>query len=380
MTKQNTNGASSASMTRRLILQATASSLAMPLVTKSTLAWAEEKLAGSGEVVVQTFGGSYTEGFRRYVHDPFTKATGIKVVDVVADIADPQVMAMSRAGRVDWDIAQVSIVSYLGMHATGMFVPIDYKLWDQESLKGVPPSARLEAGALLYSTATVLAYDERAFPQGGPKNWFDFWDVKKFPGPRGLSVINPWRTLTFALVAAGVAPNNIWPLTDDKLDRAFEKLNEIKPHITKWWNAGGEPTQLLINREYAMTSVYDGRVLSAMKQGAPIKFIWDGADLAGSTVGVILKGSPNTGNAQKFIAFMNRAQIAAGVTQGTGYSAPNSHQLEHLPADLIPLLSVNPENAAKTIIEDSNWLAAKRADGKSNSDYIQERWLKWRTA
>ena len=75
MTKQNTNGALSASMTRRLILQATASSLAMPLVTKSTLAWAEEKLAGSGEVVVQTFGGSYTEGFRRYVHDPFTKAT-----------------------------------------------------------------------------------------------------------------------------------------------------------------------------------------------------------------------------------------------------------------------------------------------------------------
>lgn len=128
-----------------------------------------------------------------------------------------------------------------------------------------------------------------------------------------------------------------------------------------------------------MTSVYDGRVLSAIRQGAPFKFVWDGADVV-STVGVILKGSPNTANAQKLIAFMNRAEIAAGVTQGTGYSAPNTNQLKYLPDDLVPLLSVNPENAAKTIIEDSAWLAAKRSDGKSNADYIQERWLKWRTA
>ncbi|MEY9104543.1 hypothetical protein ABH999_000739 [Bradyrhizobium yuanmingense] len=31
---------------------------------------------------------------------------------------------------------------------------------------------------------------------------------------------------------------------DDKIDRALKKLDEIKPHITKWWTARGEPIQL----------------------------------------------------------------------------------------------------------------------------------------
>lgn len=248
MTTRKSTDPSQHSISRRSILKASAASLAVPFVATTTTAWAQERLAGTGEVIVHSFGGSFTEALRRYVHDPFTKATGIKVVDVVADVADPQVMAMSRAGRVDWDIAKVASAGYLEMHAAGMFAPIDYNLWDKESLEGVPPRARLEDGAVVYSTATVLAYDERAFPKGGPKNWADFWDIKKFPETRGLSVVNPWSTVAFALVAAGVAPNDIWPLTDDKLDRAFAKLNEIKPHITKWWNSGGEPPQLLINR------------------------------------------------------------------------------------------------------------------------------------
>ncbi|MGY4408401.1 spermidine/putrescine-binding protein [Bradyrhizobium sp. LB7.1] len=273
----------------------------------------------------------------------------------------------------------MSTVTYPQMHASGMFVPIDYTLWDQESLAGVPSRARLEDAVVLYSTSTVLAYDERVFPKGGPKNWADFWDVKRFPGPRGLGTLNSWRTISCALAAAGIPPDHIWPLTDDKLDRAFEKLDEIKPHITKWWTAGGEPPQLLINREYAMTSAYDGRVLSSVRQGAPIKFVWEHAVLALSPVGVILKGGPNTANAQKLLAFWNRAQIAAAFTQAVGYPAPNTNQLKYLPPDLIPLLSVNPQNASKTIIEDFNWLAAKRSDGKSNLEYIQEQWLKWRS-
>ncbi|MBT1516785.1 hypothetical protein KIP88_40995 [Bradyrhizobium sp. SRL28] len=92
----------------------------------------------------------------------------------------------------------------------------------------------------------------------------------------------------------------------------------------------------------------------------------------------VLKGGPNTQNAQKLIAFVNRAQIAAGSTLGIGYPGPNTNQLHHLPPDLVPLLSINEENASKLVVEDSAWLAAKRPDGKSNSDHIQERWLAWR--
>jgi putative spermidine/putrescine transport system substrate-binding protein/mannopine transport system substrate-binding protein len=377
MSEQDDSGQSRRCVNRRLLLQSTAALLSVPLIAKATTAWAQEKLAGSGEVVVFSFGGSFTEAARRFVHDPFTKATGIKVVDVTADFPEPSVRAMFRAGKVDWDTADVAAANYPAMHEAGMFVPIDYSLWDQESLEGTPPHTRLKDAVVAFSSAIVLAYDQRVFPKEGPQNWVDFWDVKKFPGPRGLLAPEAKRNIPFALLADGVASKDIWPLTDDKLDRAFKKLDEIKPHIVKWWTAGGEAPQLLINREYAMTSAYDGRLIGPIRQGAPIKMVWYGAYLV-PTYATILKGGPNTLNAQKLIAFKNRAQIAAGYTQGTGYPGPNTNQLKYLPPDLIPLLSVNPENASKAIVEDTAWLAAKRPDGKTNLEYLQERWLSWR--
>ncbi|MDF0498651.1 ABC transporter substrate-binding protein [Bradyrhizobium yuanmingense] len=377
MTKQAFSGHSNRRLNRRSLLQLAAASLSMPFVTKTTTAWAQEKLAGSGEVVVFGYGGSFTQGMRKYVYDPFTKATGINVVDVVADVAQAQMTAMFRAGKVDWDIAYIRPDRYPEMHQAGWFVPIDYSLWDDESLTGLPANTRLVDAVVAYQTVLGLGYDERAFPKGGPQSWADFWDVKKFPGSRGLLAIEGRYTIPAALVAAGVPPKNVWPLTDDKLDRAFAKLDEIKPHITKWWTAGGEPAQLLINREYAVTSIYDGRAMSAIKSGAPIKFIFDGGEMI-QLYQAILKGGPNTTNAQKFLAFMNRAQIAAGYTQGTGYSSPNTNQLKYLPPEMVKQVTANPENTANVALEDSAWLAAKRPDGKTNGDYLQERWLAWR--
>lgn len=362
---------------RRNLLQAAAAAMAVPAIARVGTAFAQEKLSGSGEVVVYSYGGSFTEGARRYVFDPFTKATGIKVVDVVADFSEPQIRAMFRAGRVDWDTAYVSSTNYPAMSESGMFEPIDYNLWDQESLQGTAPDTRLKDAVVSYGVAMVLAHDQRVFPNGGPKNWVDFWDTKKFPGPRGLFSQFARYGIEAALLAGGLAHKDFWPLTDEKIDRAFKKLDEIKPHITKWWSAGGESAQLLANGELSLASTFDGRAISAIRRGAPIKFVWDGAYLSYSYL-TVLKGGANTANAQKLIAFLNRAQIAAGWTEGTNNPGPNTNQLKYLPADLLPLLSINPENSSKVILQDSAWLAAKRSDGKTNNDYLEERWLTWR--
>ncbi|MGY4408227.1 spermidine/putrescine-binding protein [Bradyrhizobium sp. USDA 3315] len=163
-------------------------------------------------------------------------------------------------------------------------------------------------------------------------------------------------------------------MTDDKIDRALKKLDEIKPHIAKCWAAGGEPIQLLINREYALTSAPDGRALAGIKQGVPIRMVWDGAHIS-DNCWVIVRGGPNSANAQKFIAFVSRAEMAAAFTQGTGYPGPNLSQLKYLPAELVPLIGISPDNAAKTVRHDITWYLEKRPDGKTNADHVQERWL-----
>ncbi|MGY2932938.1 spermidine/putrescine-binding protein [Bradyrhizobium sp. GM6.1] len=166
-------------------------------------------------------------------------------------------------------------------------------------------------------------------------------------------------------------------MTDDKLDRALKKLSEIKPNVAKWWTAGGEPVQALINREFVMTSCYDGRALSAIRQGAPIRMVWNGGNLV-YVYWTVLKGGPNTANAQKLVAFLNRAPNAAGFTLGTNLTGPNVNQLKYLPTDLVPLLSITEENASQLVPQDDAWLAAKRPDGQTNVDHLQERWLAWR--
>ncbi|MCA1510407.1 ABC transporter substrate-binding protein [Bradyrhizobium sp. NBAIM01] len=364
-------------MNRRSLLQSTASLLSVPFTISTTGAFAQEKLSGAGEVVVYSYGGSFTEGLRKNVFERFTKSTGIKVVDVTADLAEPQIKAMREAGRVDWDVAFVTGANYPALHEAGAFLPIDYDLWNAEALIGVPESARRADAVLGYQNANLLVYDERAFPKAGPKSWADFWNVKEFPGPRGLDAGLGYRNMVYALMADGVARSDIFPLTDDKIDRALKKLDEIKPHIVKWWTAGGEPVQLLLSREYALTSAPDGRAITAIKQGAPLRLVWEGANM-GENYWTILKGGPNSANGQKFLAFVNRAEVAADFTQGVGYPGPNTNQLKYLPANLLPLLSINPDNAAKVVPPDFAWFTLKRPDGKTNADHMQERWLTWR--
>ncbi|MCA1510391.1 extracellular solute-binding protein [Bradyrhizobium sp. NBAIM01] len=378
MTKRNVAGNQVRGLNRRSLIQSTAALLSVPFVATATSAGAQEKLAGSGEVVVFSYGGSFTDGVRRAVYEPFTKATGIKVVDVVADFCEPQLKAMYSAGRMDWDVAFPDARNYPELRETGMFEPIDYSLWDQESLDGTPADARLKDAFVAGQTTIVIISDERVFKGKGPKNWVEFWDVKNFPGHRGLAgTVQGQQNILAALVADGVSPKDIWPMTDDKLDRAFKKLSELKPQISKWWTAGGEPVQLLLNNEYAMSSTYNNRAVQAIQKGAPIKMSYDNCYHT-RTFGTLMKGGPNISNGQKFVAFLNRAPIAAAWTQGTGWPGSNVNQLKYLPADLAELSSVNPQNFSKVIVEDSDWLAAKRPDEKTNLAHVQERWLAWR--
>ena len=60
-----------------------------------------------------------------------------------------------------------------------------------------------------------------------PASWADFWDVKRFSGPRGLRN-NPRGTLEIALLADGISAEKLYPLN---LDRAFAKLDELRPHL-----------------------------------------------------------------------------------------------------------------------------------------------------
>jgi len=67
--------------------------------------------------------------------------------------------------------------------------------------------------------------------------------------------------LEIALIADGVAPADVYKVlsTPAGVDRAFNKLSQLKPHLI-WWEKGAQPPQMLASGEAAMVSAYNGRI------------------------------------------------------------------------------------------------------------------------
>jgi putative spermidine/putrescine transport system substrate-binding protein len=185
-------------------------------------------------------------------------------------------------------------------------------------------AAECGAGVLIWST--VFAYDANVI-KDGPKNWAEFWDVKKWPGKRGMRRGSK-MTLEIALLADGVAREDVYKVlsTKEGVDRAFKKLDELKPHIL-WWKAGAEPQQRLAAGDVIMSMAYNAWIYRVnQEEGRNFKIVWDGNNYS-MDYWTIVKGSPNVDKAHKFISLSMRPErqavffnkIAYGWTaKGTG--------------------------------------------------------------
>ena len=151
----------------------------------------------------------------------------------------------------------------------------------------------------------VMAYRTDAFKGAVPNGWADFWDTKKFPGDRALVGAGAGGTpeLEFALMAAGVPPDKLYPID---IDKAFESYDKIKENVVKWWETGAVPVQMLTDREVVMTSVWNGRMAAIQAAGVPAAISWN-QGLLKRDAWAVPKSAQNKANAMKFIAFCTMA-------------------------------------------------------------------------
>ncbi|MBM3521963.1 MAG: ABC transporter substrate-binding protein [Alphaproteobacteria bacterium] len=246
-----------------------------------------------------SWGGALSEAEKNAFTAPFAKLKNINVINT-SPTETAKIKAMVQAKNVEWDVVTVGgSAAWLGQRE-GFLETLD--------LSKIPNAKDLEAswiaptGVATSTGATIIAWSTRAFPaNAGPQSWADFWDVKRFPGRRGLYT-NFLYNYEAALRAAGVARTEVYPVTPEKIEIVFAKLAEIKPHVAVWWSAGAQPPQLLSTGELAMSSVWNGRALSAQADGAPLAFTYrDG--IAWANWWVIPKGSPHVALAHELMNY-----------------------------------------------------------------------------
>ena len=214
----------------------------------------ERTIAQTRTLYVNTWGGSYMAAQDAAYFKPFTAATGIQI-RTVTPVSYGKVKAQVQSGRYEFDMTSINSMMWLRAVREGLAEPIDWTIVHKDK---VPADAVVADGHGIASNiqGTNLCYRSDKFPNGGPGTWADFWDVKKFPGNRGLCISDSPRTLIFALLADGVPREKLYPLD---LDRAFAKLDEIKPHIKVWWREGNQSQQLLRDGELDMMSIWNAR-------------------------------------------------------------------------------------------------------------------------
>jgi len=263
--------------------------------------------ASAQEITVMSWGGAYTKSQVEAYSNPFTAETGVAVNSVDADNPATPIKAQVEAGNVTIDVADVEFSDAVRLCDEGLLEEIDASMLPAAP-DGTPAAEDFIDGAIQDCAvanivwSTVFAYNIDNNPTA-PDSIDDFFNTADFPGKRGLRK-SAKATLEMALMGDGVPASEVYDIldTDEGVDRAFAKLDEIKADIV-WWEAGAQPPQLLADGEVVMSTAYNGRIFNAaVAENQPLEVVWDG-QILDFDLFVVPKGAPNKDLAMDYIAY-----------------------------------------------------------------------------
>lgn len=357
--------------------------IGMPVLAQAESPQAESTQAESTQaepartLTITTWGGAYEASQREAYFEPFEREADVEIV-LKAYNGGVGPLRQPAASGATWDVLDMTEPDVLAACAEGLLEPFDPKVLSAapdgtSAQKDFLGGAFLDCGVVHLVYATVMAYDDRAFPGEKPQTVADFFDIERFPGKRALRR-QPIALLEWALLSYGVPISQLYDLlsTERGLTLAFRKLDQIRDHIV-WWESGSEPPALLKSGDVVMASGFNGRFFDArVNEGVPITVLWDG-QLLDSSVWAIAKDTPRRDLAVEFIRFATGAAPMAGLAQLIPYGPMRRsamrriglHALSNVP--MLQHMPTSPSHLERAIRTDSLWYA--RTEG------LRQRWF-----
>lgn len=309
----------------------------------------------AADLTIASWGGSYQHAQSEALFKPAAKAMGIEIIEeTFGGMSDVRLKV--KAGAMAWDIVVSGSGGASRAGAEGLLELLDYNVIDVSNFF---PRLMMDycVGSDVYSI--VIAWNTETYGQDGPQNWADFFDVEKFPGTRSYrNKVN--GALEPALLADGVPLDKVYEVlaSPGGIERAINKIRELKPHVAVWWSSGAQHAQLMKDGEVDMTTGWNGRFENAIKDGAKADYTFN-QGLLDYDCFAIPKGAPNKDLAMKFLAEISKAKYQANFPTYIPYGPTNKLAYEggKIDAALSKKLPSNPENAAMQVIIDIEWYA-----------------------
>jgi len=293
------------------------------------------------------WGGSTSEAFRKYAFEPFTEATGIKVIDGEFGDMDSyltRVKASYPPGG-EFNIAHLSAVfDYARYVDLGFSTELDEAKIPNLDLvmKAMIKPLRDITGGTLSAVPydlgqTGIAYNttkiskEKAEKMGASL----LWD-KELKGKLG-SWGGDFRTnMWYAALHTGQSPNN---MTD--IDAIWAALREQRDLMKKYWSSGAELMSLLANEEIYATSAWSGRIAALQQEGHPIGYLSPKGTYSWMEYLFVLKGT-DLEVAQQLLNFMLEPEAAIAVAEGQNYPPSLDPTKVELPESIKKLPAFDP--------------------------------------
>ncbi len=338
----------------------------LPILAAAAALLGAAPALAEGTITVASWGGAYQDAQRKAWFEPTAEALGITIKeDTTSGIADVRAQVMS--GAVTWDLVQQGMNTCILLEREGALEKIDLSAMD---IDGVPDDLKSDfwIGNLVYGT--VLGWRNDAFDGKEPSGWADLYDFETFPGTRSMRR-SPLYNLEAALIADGVPPSEVYPID---VDRAFAKLEELKPHIVSWWSSGAASAQMVVDGEADMIGLWNGRIQTAIDNGADYSYTFD-EQLLIADCWLIPKGAPNKELAMRALAHMMSPEVQANLPKYINYAPANldAYETGIIPEDVLPTLPTAPQNRESAILFDSRWWADNLDEVTRRFDlFIQE--------
>lgn len=330
--------------------------------------------ASAETLTIVSWGGAYTKSQLEAYHKPWMAKTGdtLNSEDYNGGLAE--IRAQVEAGNVTWDLVDVELSDAVRGCDEGILEVLDTADLPKGD-DGTPAAQDFIQGAVHECSvativwSTVYAYDKTKFKEG-PTTIADFFDLKKFPGKRGMRK-TPKANLEFALMADGVPADKVYETlaTPKGVERAFAKLATIK-NDTIWWEAGAQPPQLLADGEVVMTTAYNGRLFNAIaNEKKPFEIVWDGQvwDL---DLWAIPRGAKNKARAWEFIKFSTDTQRLADQAKWISYGPVRKSSFPKVQPEMQPHMPTAPGNFKNPLQNDFEFWA-------DYGDELNERFNAW---
>lgn len=239
----------------------------------------------------------------------------------------------SKARNGGWDVVQVDASELALACAEGLLEKIDWGAIGGKDHTMAPGVSDCGVGALVSNT--VLAWDRDKFPIS--PQWADFWDVAKYPGKRGLRH-GVRGNLEIALLADGVAPTDVYKTltTHEGVDRAFRKLDQLKPYLV-WWQSEADAVRILGSGDVLMTSAPSGRIVMANRSERRNFGVQWVSSLYEVHSWAVIKGSAELRQAQQFLWFVGATAVQARFLRLTGESGLARGVNDGLPSEITAL-------------------------------------------